>query len=167
MIFRNEIELKNQLKKSIIKSVLVERTRIYNVIQKAVKDYYNDYSPQFYERTYQFLNSLVVTDIIDKGNRISARIYFDYASLDYSTKTFSKFGYNPFNRKDIPIDGGATFNNPKGNAYKVIQSASYGLHGGKMLGRGVSTWIVPIAILHQQFRENLKYTLITNGINVK
>ena len=68
---------------------------IYKVIQENIKNYYEEkvfydmiedkYSaiPNVYDRTYQFLNSLIKTDVVVKNGIVSCSVGINIDSLDY------------------------------------------------------------------------------------
>lgn len=68
---------------------------IYKVIQENIKNYYEEkvfYDstsgsmsaiPNVYNRTYQFLNSLIKTDVITRNGKVSCSVMIDTDSLDY------------------------------------------------------------------------------------
>lgn len=68
---------------------------IYKVIQENIKNYYEEkvfYDrtsgsmsaiPNVYNRTYQFLNSLIKTDVIIRNGKVSCSVMIDTDSLDY------------------------------------------------------------------------------------
>ena len=141
--------------------------QVYQVIDRFVKEYYAEYSPEVYESTYQLYRSLVKSEIVQSGNGWVANVYFDLDSLDYQIKHFTRYpvsgGYmNPFNL-DISPDG--TFPNPDGSAEKVMESAAHGRHGGK--AHGTAIWDEPIALLNTEAYNILKRMLIDSGIPVK
>lgn len=69
---------------------------IYKVIQENIKDYYEekvfyDYvsgkkssMPNVYDRTYQFLNSLIKTDVTIRNGTVSCSVGIDMDALDYT-----------------------------------------------------------------------------------
>lgn len=67
---------------------------IYNVIQDFIRQYYAEQvfydengsetnKPKIYERTFQFFNSLVKSEIKHKGNEYWCEVYIDPEQLDY------------------------------------------------------------------------------------
>ena len=68
---------------------------IYKVIQENIKNYYEEkvfydrtsggmsVIPNVYNRTYQFLNSLIKTDVIIRNGKVSCSVMIDTNSLDY------------------------------------------------------------------------------------
>lgn len=141
--------------------------QIYQVIDRFVKEYYAEYSPIVYERTYQLYRSLVKSEIIYTGNGWEAQVYFDISMLDYQIKQLHgnpvDGGYmNPYNGAISP-DG--TFSNPKGSAELVMESAAHGSHGG--WAGGTAIWDDPIAILNVEAYNILKRMLISEGIPIR
>ena len=93
MTFNSMEELKNYILSKSQSAVRVAQEEVYGIIHKFVKQYYSEYDPSVYERTYQLLRSLVKTDVISTGNGWEAQIYFDIGALDYTIKTFTKPSY--------------------------------------------------------------------------
>lgn len=56
------------------------KNKIYNVIDKHLRAYYNEYYSKEYIRTYQLLHSLV-----KEGSGTHASVYFDAGALSYQT----------------------------------------------------------------------------------
>lgn len=53
-------------------------------IQESIVDYYKEYLPTDYSRTYKFLNSLVKTQIVREGNVIKCEVKIDEDYLRYA-----------------------------------------------------------------------------------
>jgi hypothetical protein len=164
MTFNSSEQLKQYILSRLQNVIQEEQDKIYRVLDECLKRYYSEFDPAFYERTYQFLHSLVRTNIVSTGNGYRAYVYFDYGSLDYSYKSFSS-GINPFNPKQQSLGGSNWFANPKGDGYKVVLAASEGTHGGYC--SGTSTWKVPIQKLLSEFSNDIKASLEKNGIPIK
>ena len=169
MTFNSMEELKNYILSKSQIAIRVAQEEVYGIIHKFVKQYYSEYDPSVYERTYQLLRSLVKTDVISTGNGWEAQIYFDIGALDYTIKTFTKSDYywdgayhNPFNN-DMSSNG--VFQNPKGSGEKTMQSAAHGYHGGKASGTAI--WDEPIKILNREAINILKKWLIKYDIPLK
>lgn len=75
----------------VSKALSATQNEIYKVIQKHISDYYREkvfsYGtsaiPVVYERTYQFLNSLIKTNIVSYGDGFGCSVEIDMKSLDY------------------------------------------------------------------------------------
>lgn len=50
---------------------------VKTTIEEFVKDYYQEYTPQFYNRVWNFLNSVVRTEAVKTGNAWCAKVYID------------------------------------------------------------------------------------------
>lgn len=50
---------------------------VKRTIEEYIKFYYQEYSPELYSRTWEFLNSVVRTDTVKKGNTWCAEVYID------------------------------------------------------------------------------------------
>lgn len=137
--FKSDAELRSYILKKSSRAVAVAAEKVYKVIEEFVMQYYNDYTPEQYERTYQLLTSLVKSDIRSTGNGVAIDVYFDAGALSYSTGTW----------------GGE----------EVLSTALHGSHGGytrtaPIMGQSLN-WLNAHAI------EELKKALIAQGIPVK
>ncbi len=176
MIFDNIEDLKNHILLKSETAVKLAQERIYQIISSFVKEYYAEYSPEVYERTYQLFRSLVKSRIFKVGNEWQAQVYFDLDRLDYHVKHFTKKEYrvdggfrNPFNG-DISSTG--TFPNTNNNggtvgdfAQKTMESAARGEHGGYKVGTAI--WTDPIVQINREKYNLFKKVLLDAGIPVK
>ncbi len=55
---------------------------VKNTIEEFIKFYYQEYTPEFYSRVWNFLNSVVRTDVYKNGNAWCAEVYID-TSITY------------------------------------------------------------------------------------
>lgn len=84
-------DLKKVVEGRLALAMKFTQQEIYEVIQKHIKDYYEEKVfrggssaiPKVYDRTYQFLNSLIKTDIATSGGKVSCSVKIDMDSLDY------------------------------------------------------------------------------------
>ena len=167
MIFSSMEALKSYILSKSEVAIKLAQEKVYQVINRFVKEYYAEFSPEVYERTYQLFRSLVKTGVKRTGNGWVAEVYFDASNLDYKIKHLHGYpvsdGYmNPFNR-DISSDG--TFQNPKGDADKVLQAAAHGSHGG--ISSGTAIWDDSLIVLNAEAHSMLKKALIDAGIPVR
>jgi hypothetical protein len=100
-------------------------------LQKHVQtEWYEAHSPQFYDRTYQLLNSITNSNIEQKGNKFIVSIYFDHTMI---TPNF--LGNNGFNEHmgfdGIPFVGGLIETIEEGNLSP--HSPSYARNGIHMV----------------------------------
>lgn len=146
MVFKNEAELKAFLLKKCKNALVKSQEQVYQIIDRFVKEFYAEFSPEMYERTYQLYRSLVKSDIVSTGNGYEAQVYFDLSSLDYVTGS-------------------------KPSGEQVMQAAEWGRHGAMGLAvadfKGTSIWHEPKAILDAEAINILKKMLISEGIPIK
>lgn len=91
VLIKNTKQL-DKIMESYIKSALKKtQDEIALAIQESINEFYKEYSPTFYKRTYKFLNSLVKTDIRRIGNTIQCEVKIDeeYLKYSYPNKGFS------------------------------------------------------------------------------
>lgn len=92
-IIRNSADLDKILKNIAYKMLEKTRDKIYKAIDKSIREYYSEFQPTRYERTYKFLNSLVKTNIVERGNELYCEVKIDEDYLNYTYPFTGK--YNP------------------------------------------------------------------------
>lgn len=146
MVFKSEKELKEFILKKCKNALIKSQEQVYQIINRFIKEFYAEFSPEMYERTYQLYRSLVKSEIIYTGNGYEAKVYFDLSSIGYETGS-----------------------RPSGE--QVMQAAEWGRHGAMGLAvadfKGTSIWHEPLEILDAEAIEILKRMLIAEGIPIK
>lgn len=147
MTFKNEAQLKSFLLAKCKNALIKTQEQVYQIIDRFVKEFYADYSPEVYERTYQLYRSLVKSDIVSTGGGYRAYVYFDLDSLDYI------YGARP-------------------SGEQVMAAAAEGWHGADGLlvksgDTGVNIWNDPKEILDANAIDILVRMLKSEGIPVK
>ena len=156
MTFKNEKELEKFLLKKCRLALLKSQDKVYSIIKNFLYKYYNDYDPEWYNRTYQLLQSLVQSRIISDGKGYKAEIYFDLDSLSYA-------GGNPSGQQVMKA-ASQGFHGAMGK----IPNSKYGSHFQYFEGdTGVSVWDDPVQKLDAEAIEILKNMLISEGIPIK
>lgn len=146
MIFKNEAQLKGFLLAKCKNALIKSQEQVYQIIDRFVKEFYADYSPEMYERTYQLYRSLVKSDIVPTAMGYEARVYFDISELDYI------YGAQP-------------------TGEQVMAAAAEGWHGADGLlvksgNTGVSIWNDPMEIIDANAISVLERMLKAGGIPV-
>lgn len=146
MEFKNEKQLKNFLLGKCKNALIKSQEQVYQIINRFVKEFYAEFTPEQYERTRQLYQSLVKSDIVPTKNGYKAYVYFDLSSIDYVTGS-------------------------KPTGEQVMQAAEWGRHGAMGLAvadfKGTSIWHEPIEILNAEAINILKRMLISEGIPIK
>lgn len=146
MVFKSESELKRFLLAKCRNALEKAQEQVYQIIDRFVKEFYAEFTPEMYERTYQLYRSLVKTDVEPVGNGYRAYVYFDLSSLDYVTGS-----------------------RPSGE--QVMGAAEWGRHGAMGLAvadfKGTSIWHEPSEILNAEAINILKRMLISEGIPIR
>jgi hypothetical protein len=70
--------IENILKQCLEKIALETAKELQKHVQT---DWYEAHSPQFYDRTYQLLNSITNSNIEQKGNKFIVSVYFDHTMI--------------------------------------------------------------------------------------
>ena len=145
MVFKNEKELERFILKKCRPALLKAQEKVYQIIKQFLYKFYSEYDPVVYERTYQFLQSLVQSRIVSDGKGYKAEIYFN---LDYAYST----GANP-------------------SGEQVMGAADMGRHGamGLMVAdfKGTSVWHEPLEVLDAKAIGILVDMLRAEGIPIK
>lgn len=76
-------QIKKDIEAKAKVAVFNTREKIYSVIEKNLRVYYGEFSPEQYVRTQQLLNSLV-----RQSSGLHAEVYFDAGALNYQTGTW-------------------------------------------------------------------------------
>lgn len=145
MVFKNETQLKEFLLKKCRNALIKSQEQVYQIIDRFVKEFYDEFTPDQYERTRQLFRSLVKSDIIRNGNGYKAEVYFDYGSLVYTSGS-----------------------SPSGE--QVMNAAAYGGHGAEglhVIAGGTGIWSEPVQILNAEAINILKKMLISEGIPIR
>ena len=90
MTFNTMDELENYILEKTRQAMIPIQEQVYTIVDRFLKQYYAEYDPIIYERTYQLYQSLVKTGIKKTANGYEAYVYFDVDKLDYAFKTFKK-----------------------------------------------------------------------------
>jgi hypothetical protein len=149
MTFDSMDALKNYILSQSKIAVQLAQEKVFLIINRFVKEYYAEFSPAVYERTYQLFRSLVKTDVKSTGNGWVAEVYFDVNALDYHMKRV--------NGVEVPNKGWSE--------EETLAAAARGEHGGYKVGTAI--WADPFALLDQQAINMLKQELINAGIPLK
>lgn len=110
MLISNANELNNMLKKVAMEAMDQVREQVSDCIDKFIKQYYAEYTPKQYDRTYQFFDSLVVPSVKANGNTLTCEIYLDPGSMNYKNASgqavleMIDHGYHAMRRMGAPYD---------------------------------------------------------------
>lgn len=81
---RNAAQLKKVILSRVNKALAETRLQMSAVIQKYIDIYYDEYDPKKYERTYKLmLDSILIADVVQQGNRVSVQVGVDDDYLRY------------------------------------------------------------------------------------
>lgn len=153
MTFKNTKELKSYILKKNESAMIQAQSKVYQIVNTFVKEFYVGYSPAQYERTYQLYQSLIKSDVQISGNSVTATVYFDASRLDYYMKMI--------NGKESPNHGWS--------AETVLNVAMISgvPHGGYSPAGGNGIYLEAIAKLNQEAIKGLKDSLVSTGIPIR
>lgn len=86
MLIKNETELRRVMQQAAKQAVEKAQEDIRACIDMFVKQYYAEYNPKIYKRTYQFLDSITKTNVKVRGTTITCEVYINTA-LNYNDNT--------------------------------------------------------------------------------
>ena len=99
--------VRKQVELAIVSKVNIEVASLLRDYVKA--NVYDSYSPEYYERTYQLLDSITVGEVVNSGNKIICSIFFDANKIQqinmggFGNKHMSVYGYTD-DRNNNPIN---------------------------------------------------------------
>ena len=144
MVFKNSEELKNYILTHGQVAVEKAKERVANIINHFLLQYYREFEPEVYVRTYQLLQSLVKSDVKFTGNGWVAEVYFDLSKLNYTAP-----GTN-------------------WSSEQVLNEAMVGgTHGGYKASANTKIWTESMNVLNAEAINTLKEMLISEGIPIK
>lgn len=89
MNFRNLKDLEKHLNNQMEYALLQTKEEVYHIIAEKLLQYYNEYTPVQYQRTYQLLKSLVKTEVMQTSHGFKANVYFDLSKIHYKNEKHS------------------------------------------------------------------------------
>jgi hypothetical protein len=124
-------DLERFMEQRITYALKQTQNEVYKIIQDFIRQYYDEqvfydgqsYSnkPNYYERTFQFFNSLVKSEIKKNGNSYYCEVYIDPTQLDYyahdglEVLDMINRGYHA----DTSMNNGTSYTTPR-NIYSEI-----------------------------------------------
>ena len=145
MAFKSIKELENYIKKAQIRTVNQAQNKAYEIINKTVDEFYNEFKPHSYDRTYQLRSNLY------------------YSDIDNSTMYYGK-GLNGY-RAEVGYD--ERMFNYDYDKYQVLRWAMVGdrPHGNYEIGTAI--WNESNPILKNELPNYIKSQLKANGLPIK
>ena len=146
-------------------AIEVAREKVYDKIAEFLFQFYEEFTPDVYVRTYQLLCSLVKTNVVSTGNGWTAEVYFDLGALNYATRIVPQG--QPWSSRARPENTYHREAWTHDNDAWVLETAMTGAkpHGG--YASGTAVWTKSMEVLNQEKRDILKNALIQAGIPVK
>lgn len=137
-------QIKRDLAKKVVKAMEAVKIQVRDIIYTVCMEYYNEYNPKMYQRTFQIAEAIYnMADAAIKARMVGAgfEIYID-ASM---------------------------FNHPKDewSEEQILNSVmSQGIHG-KAKTDGTAVWTESMAVIDPQIKEIVKQKLIAAGIPIQ
>lgn len=150
MTFKDEKQLEKFLLQKCKAAVAEAEQKVHQVIDRCLDQYYGEFKPDEYIRTYQLLHSLVKSGVAPDGNGFKAIVEFDASKMNYQTGV-------------VPLQSGGTGYATWGAA-EVLDTAMHGSHGGYIDGTAI--WDTSLAVLGDIYKL-LERELKAQGIPIK
>lgn len=148
-----ESKIDKEIKRALEKSSVEVEKRLRKYIQK---EWYDSYKPEYYERTYQFINSITRTKVVNNRGRMSIAVYFDNDKIRASRSNKGLWNQhmsiNGIDVSDAIVSWIEYGNNPNNKP-----AAIYSYEGIGMIQHMVD-WLEKEYT--KLFRKNFKYKLI-------
>lgn len=160
MGFKNQKQLEKFLLNKCRLAMLKAQDEVYSIIKRFVYQYYSEFQPDEYIRTYQLLESLVQPRIVSDGKGYKAEIYFDVDKINYQTGDIEIQM-----TKENGIMGHASWD--KDTILNVVMTGSYSgrPHGG--YAEGTAIWNESKIVLDAEAINVLISMLKSEGIPIK
>ena len=82
-IIKNIAQLQSALDKYAVYAINRMADEVKKKIEEFIRYYYHEYTPEFYQRTWEFLNSVTRTDVEKISNGWQVKVYID-TSITYN-----------------------------------------------------------------------------------
>lgn len=149
MLFNSVEELKGYVLGKCAAAVANVEQKVHAVIDQTLAQFYGEFEPSEYIRTYNLVHSLVKTGVKSTGNGVEAEVYFDASALNYASPVQGKSG---------------RYHEALYNGGQVLDMAMHGSHGGYTSGTAI--WSVSQARLGDIYALLIK-ELKAQGIPIK
>lgn len=85
-VIKSMSDLTKIIESRIQQALKMTQQEIFEVIQQHIVDYYHEFTPHMYQRTWEFLDSLIKTNIVKTNGTISCTVEIDKDYLSYRYK---------------------------------------------------------------------------------
>ncbi len=153
MIFNSKEQFETYVLKKCEKAVAQAERQVYDVIKKFLDKFYGEYTPVEYNRTEQFLRSLVKSDVKIMGNQVVAEVYFDLSKINYPDPAQGKSG---------------RLHDRQATNEEILKNTLTGVypHGWYEPAGGTGVWTGAFPVIDANAIEYLKNELIASGIPI-
>ncbi|MDE6150171.1 MAG: hypothetical protein K2F81_08830 [Ruminococcus sp.] len=84
MIAKNTTELKRAMQNLLYETMKDLTAQVHSLADEFISDWYDDYDPKTYKRTYQLLHSCIATDVKQSKNKFKSKVLLDYNSMHHN-----------------------------------------------------------------------------------
>lgn len=149
--FNSVSELESYIVKKMQPAVKNVQDKVEQIAFNMLQAFYGEYEPSVAIRTYQVLNSLVKTSVVNTGNGWEGEVYFDLSSLNHPK---SYIGNN-----------GKVVTSNWSEAEILSSVMTSGTHGGAV--GGIAVWNELMGVIDPACIQWLKQELVAAGIPIR
>lgn len=154
MVFKTKKELKNYLMSKMQDSIKEAQQKVYDVLYEFIDQFYQEFSPEEYQRIFHLYKSLMKSEIIESGKTYKAVVYFDASQMDHQV-----------------LDGyyGEAREPSEWSEEQILHTALIGEHphGGYSKAPGQGILINGMPVIKEEALQWLINALQQNGIPIK
>lgn len=149
--FNSIAELESYVIKRMQPAVRAVQEKIHQIFFNSVNAFYGEYEPSVAIRTYQVLNSLVKTNVVNTGKGWEGEVYFDLSALNHP--------------KSYIGQDGSTVTSDWSEGQILSSVMTGGTHGGAI--SGIPVWNEAMDTINPAWVQWFKQELIAAGIPVR
>lgn len=138
MGFKNDEALTRAIKNTMQGALRKIQNEAYDVVKKFMDQFYTEFSPIWYERTYSFYRSLVKSEIVKTPNGYSCSVYIDLDKMDGYYRNSGQEVMDMINRgfhADVSLNGSERIYN---GIYSDPYSATHNIEGTAVWDESIS-----------------------------
>lgn len=154
--FNSKQQLELYLKQQMGFAMKKAEEEVYQIIDRFIKEFYAEFKPKEYIRTYMFYKSLTKSEIKYTGKGYEFEVYFDVDKVDYYMKTIFSKDENGNVVSENVINTNATTD-------EIFRWNIQGFHGKK---KGTASYKESMKILKTKMIPLLKQKMKESGIPV-
>lgn len=120
-VIKNNKDLQKALKQQLYKWMVQIKDKLPNYLEEFImSEFYDQFTPQMYEREFRILSAIMTSEIRDIGNGYEFKLYLDPTSVSYDPSFWTSHGVTYYIKGDSADD--------------VFRNMANGVHGSSEFG---------------------------------